>query len=108
MRLFIHLGGKIKGVSFIHQLYNTRRRFVMGFWIVEKRDDAIMGFVCGVQAQDTMAGPFSTYEDALLVKQAEYPRGGAYYYTIIESDSRPDSSRKTYEFVDADTEFYDV
>ena len=80
----------------------------MSFWIVEKRDDAIMGFVNGVQAQDTMAGPFDTYEEALDTKSAEYHRGGAYYYTIIESDSRPESTKNVYEFAEAHREFDDV
>ena len=80
----------------------------MSFWIVEKRDDAIMGFVSGVQSQDTMAGPFDTYEQALEVKDAEYRRAGAYYYTIIESDSKPESTKNAYEFTDAHWEFDDV
>tara|TARA_B100001029_G_C14779545_1_gene295739 strand:+ start:108 stop:350 length:243 start_codon:yes stop_codon:yes gene_type:complete len=78
------------------------------FWIVEKRDDAIMGFVNGVQAQHPMAGPFDTYEQALAVKSAEYRSSGAYYYTIIESHSRPEVTKSVYEFVDADREFDDV
>jgi hypothetical protein len=80
----------------------------MRYWIVEKRDDAIMGFVNGVQQQTPMAGPFDTYDQALDVKSAEYRSSGAYYYTIIESHSRPEATKNTYEFVDADREFDDV
>jgi len=80
----------------------------MSFWIVEKRDDAIMGFVSGVQSQDTMAGPFETYEQALEIKSVEYHRSGAYYYTIIESNDRPESDKRAYEFTDAQWEFDDV
>lgn len=80
----------------------------MAFWIIEKRDDAIMGFVSGVQAQHPMAGPFDSYEQALEVKQQEYSGSGAYYYTIVESDERPKPSRSVYEFADARWEFDDV
>jgi hypothetical protein len=80
----------------------------MSFWIVEKRDDAIMGFVNGVQEQCPMAGPFDTYEKALAVKSSEYHSSGAYYYTIIESDNRPETTKNVYEFTDAHWEFDDV
>ena len=80
----------------------------MKFWIVEKRDDAIMGFVNGVQAQCPMAGPFDSFDQALEVKESEYQSGGAYYYTIVESHTRPEQSRSVYEFADADLEFDDV
>ncbi len=80
----------------------------MSYWIIEKRDDAIMGFVSGVQSQDTMAGPFETFEQAQEVKSVEYHRSGSYYYTIIESDSRPESDKRAYEFTDAQWEFDDV
>ena len=80
----------------------------MKFWIVEKRDDAIMGIVNGVQAQYPMAGPFDTYEQALDIKSSEYRSSGVYYYTIIESYNRPEATKNVYEFVDADREFDDV
>ena len=78
------------------------------YWIVEKRDDAIMGYVNGIQTQTTMAGPFTDYEYALRIKSNEYRRAGAYYYTIVESDTKPRDTRSQYEFVDADREFDDV
>jgi hypothetical protein len=80
----------------------------MSYWIVEKRDDAIMGFVNGIQSQDTMAGPFDSWEAAQEVKVMEYQRSGSYYYTIIESNDRPEPKKNAYEFVDADREFDDV
>ena len=78
------------------------------YWIVEKRDDAIMGYVNGVQTQETMAGPFDSYEYALHIKSNEYRRAGAYYYTIVESSEKPERKSNMYEFVDADREFDDV
>ena len=80
----------------------------MSYWIVEKRDDAIMGFVSGVQSQDTMDGPFETWEEAQEEKAADYRSFGAYYYTIIESNDRPESDKRAYEFTDALWEFDDV
>tara|TARA_B100000085_G_scaffold279746_1_gene303546 strand:- start:114 stop:356 length:243 start_codon:yes stop_codon:yes gene_type:complete len=80
----------------------------MAFWIVEKRDDAIMGFVSGVQAQHPMAGPFDTFDQALEVKAREYSGSGAYYYTIVESETMPEPSKSVYEFTDAEWEFDDV
>jgi len=55
-----------------------------------------------------MAGPFETFEQAQEVKSVEYHRSGSYYYTIIESDSRPESDKRAYEFTDAQWEFDDV
>jgi len=82
----------------------------MSYWIVEKRDDAIMGFVSGVQSQDTIDGPFETFGQAQEVKSAEYRSwgSGSYYYTIIESNDRPKSDKRAYEFTDAQWEFDDV
>ena len=80
----------------------------MAFWIVEKRDDAIIGFVTGVQAQHPMAGPFDSYEQALKIKEQEYAGAGAYYYTIVESEAMPQPKRSVYEFTHADWEFDDV
>ena len=78
------------------------------FWIVEKRDDAIMGFISGVTESNTMAGPFNTFEEALSVKNSEYHSGGVYYYTIVESTERPSANRSAYEFTEAQWEFDDV
>ena len=80
----------------------------MAFWIIEKRDDAIMGFVTGVQAQHPMAGPFDTFDQAVRVKEQEYSGSGAYYYTIVESETRPEPSKSVYEFTEAHWEFDDV
>jgi len=79
----------------------------MSYWIVEKRDDAIMGFVNGVQSQDTMDGPFDTWE-AAQEEKAVYRSNGSYYYTVVESNERPEAKSGAYEFVDADREFDDV
>jgi len=79
----------------------------MSYWIVEKRDDAIMGFVNGVQSQQAVAGPFGSYEEALEVKSQGYRRAGSYYYTVVESSSEPKARTNEYEFVDADREFED-
>lgn len=80
----------------------------MAFWIIEKRDDAIMGLVTGVQSQHPMAGPFNSYEQALEEKQREYTGSGAYYYTVVESDTMPKPERNVYEFANAEWEFDDV
>jgi hypothetical protein len=77
------------------------------YWIVEKRDDAIMGFVNGVQSQQTVAGPFDSYDKALEVKTQGYQRFGSRYYTVVENSSEPKSRTNEYEFVDADREFDD-
>tara|TARA_Y100000034_G_scaffold81142_2_gene97287 strand:+ start:320 stop:580 length:261 start_codon:yes stop_codon:yes gene_type:complete len=77
------------------------------FWIVEKSDGAIMGFVNGTQTQNTMEGPFKSYDDAMKAKQC-YRRYGCTWYAIVESDERPKNSSNEYEFVDAYHEFDDV
>ena len=74
------------------------------FWIVEKSDGAIMGFVNGTQTQNTMEGPFESHDDAMKAKGC-YRRYGCTWYTIMESDERPSNE---YEFVDAYHEFDDV
>ena len=77
------------------------------FWIVEKFDSAIMGYISGSQKQNTMAGPFDSYEEAMEIKLKEYRSFGCYYYTIKESKEKPQSSNNSYKFVDADREFDD-
>lgn len=74
------------------------------FWILEKRDDAIMGCVSGRQSQTVVDGPFDSYESAWEVKR-NYSSFGSYYYAITESDERPADVDNDYEFVDADREF---
>ena len=76
----------------------------MSFWIIEKHDGAIMGFVSGRQSKAVMDGPFDSYESAWEEKR-HYRSEGAYYYTIEESDERPEDTSNDYEFVDADREF---
>jgi len=78
------------------------------YWIVEKRDDAIMGFVNGTQSQQAVDGPFDSYEEALEVKSRGYRRTGSYYYTVVESSVEPKPRTNEYEFVDADREFDDI
>jgi len=77
------------------------------FWIVQKTDGAIMGFVNGTQSQDTIAGPFDSYDDAMTEKK-DYRRFGCTWYTVVESATAPKSHTNEYEFVDADREFDDV
>jgi hypothetical protein len=77
------------------------------YWIVEKFDGAIMGMVRGEQKQETVSGPHQSYEEAMKIKNREYQRFGCYYYTIVESDTKPERKNKNYEFVDAHHEFDD-
>jgi hypothetical protein len=77
------------------------------FWIVEKSDSAILGFVSGTQSQNTVAGPFDTYDAALEARQG-YRRYGCTWYTVVESDTKPKSSSNNYEFSEAHYEFDDV
>ena len=74
------------------------------FWILEKRDDAIMGCVSGRQSQTVVDGPFDSYDSAWEVKR-NYSSFGSFYYTITESDERPADVDNDYEFGDADREF---
>jgi len=77
------------------------------YWIIEKSDGAIMGFVNGTQTQSTIDGPFESYDEAMEAKQS-YRRYGCTWYAIVESDERPKDSSNDYEFVDAHYEFDDV
>lgn len=80
----------------------------MAFWIVEKRDDAILGFVRGVKGQDLMAGPFDSFDEADAVRKSEYHGSRCYYYVVVESDTKPVSEKSMYEFTEAHWEFDDV
>jgi hypothetical protein len=77
------------------------------YWILEKRDDAIMGYVSGRKEQRVAEGPFDSFEKAFDAKQ-KFTSFGSYYYTIVESDELPGSIADDYEFVDAGREFEDV
>ena len=76
-------------------------------WVVEKRDDAILGNVEGVQSQKTIDGPFDTYEEALEAR-AQYQRFSSTYYAVIVADERPPPTCTQYNFVDGAREFEDV
>ena len=48
------------------------------------------------------------FKDLLLgVEKRNYKRFGSTYYTIEESDEKPESTSNNYSFVDADNEFED-
>ena len=76
------------------------------YWIVEKSDGAILGFVSGSRSEACVAGPFDTYDEAMDAK-AGYRRHGCTWYTVVESDAKPKNHSDTYRFVDADREFDD-
>jgi hypothetical protein len=76
------------------------------FWIVKKSDAAILGFVSGTRTQDTVDGPFESYDAAMEEKQS-YRRFGCTWYTVVESKDKPESYTNEYEFVDAHREFED-
>jgi hypothetical protein len=76
------------------------------FWIVEKSDGAILGFVSGSRSQRCVDGPFDSYDEAMDAKSG-YRRHGCTWYTIVESDEEPKYHTDTYRFVDADREFDD-
>ena len=78
------------------------------FWIVEKSDSAVLGFVSGTQSQRCVDGPFESYEQAMDVKLSSYRRYGCTWYTIVESKERPKYHSKAYKFTDASYEFDDV
>ena len=79
------------------------------FWVVEKRDDAIMGLVSGSKSERVVEGPLSDYDEAYELK-ARYSLYGStnFWYTIVESDTKPENKWDKYEFVDAHREFEDV
>jgi len=77
------------------------------YWVVEKTDTAIAGCVSGVKSQRTVDGPFDDWDAAFSCKQ-RYRRYGCTYYTVTESETKPESSKEDYEFVDASREFDDV
>ena len=76
-------------------------------WVVEKRDDAILGNVQGVQSQKTIEGPFDTYDEALEAR-GKYQRFSSTYYAVVVADTRPPSTKTEYNFVDGAREFEDV
>lgn len=76
----------------------------MRYWVVLKTDGAVLALARGQQSQETMSGPFDSWDEALDAK----PRGGvgsASWCTVVESETEPKSTRNDYEFVDADSEF---
>jgi len=77
------------------------------YWIIEKSDGAIMGFVNGTQTKRTIDGPFESYDDAMEARQG-YRRFGCTWYTVVESAERPKDTSKEYEFSEAHYEFDDV
>jgi len=77
------------------------------YWVICKRDDAVLGCVSGIQSQATVDGPFKDEDKAYEVK-SNCRRHGSYYYTVIESDNKPKDTEKEYEFADAAREFDDV
>jgi hypothetical protein len=76
------------------------------FWVVEFKDEAIMGFVSGEKSQKTVAGPFDEYDDAAKEKR-DWRRVGCIYYGIRQSETKPKDTAEPYRFVDADREFDD-
>ena len=76
------------------------------FWIVEKSDGAIFGLVSGTRSQQTVDGPFESY-DAAMERKQNYRRFGCTWYTVVEASEEPKSSTDEYEFVDAAYEFDD-
>lgn len=76
------------------------------FWVLEKRDDAILGYKSGVQSQRVIGGPYKNYEDAIEDKSRQI-RYSSTYYTIKDSDSKPKEYEKEYDFVNYYSEFSD-
>ena len=77
------------------------------FWVVHKWDAAIVGAVRGPKGQETIAGPFTSFEEARAEK-SKWRRYGMNYYCVVQSPTEPPSKDETFEFVDAAREFDDV
>ena len=78
----------------------------MKFWLVLKTDGAALGLARGQQSQETMDGPFDSFDEAFDAK----PRGSmgsASWITVVESETEPESTSEDYEFVDDECEFGD-
>ena len=78
------------------------------FWIIEKSDAAILGHVRGERSQHVMAGPFDSHDGAMEERDNYYRRWGCTWYAVVESETKPKSTKEKYEFVDAQYEFSDV
>jgi len=78
----------------------------VAFWIVQKFDSAIMGCRTGEQRQETVDGPFENHEDA-HEKRREWRSHGCYYYTVMEREEKPETTKNDYEFTEPG-EFEDV
>lgn len=75
------------------------------FYLIEKRDDAILGITRGTQSQRVLRGPFETEEEAMALKPRPY---SSTYFIVVESDERPREYEREYEFADAEHEFDDI
>ena len=79
------------------------------FWVVEKRDDAILGLTSGAKTERVVDGPFVGEEEAYEIKTRHSLYSSTnFWYTVVESDDKPESKWDKYEFVDAQWEFEDV
>jgi hypothetical protein len=77
------------------------------YWIMKKRDDAILGMVRGIQSAEAIDGPIDSFSEAVQSK-AKYRAHGSCYYSIVENECKPESYTREYEFLDAQDEFDDV
>ena len=75
------------------------------FYILKIYDEAIHGVVQGEQTSEVVAGPFASFGEAIEYKMENYRKHGCVYYTVVEANSRPESTSKEYHFVDAKYEF---
>lgn len=83
------------------------------WWVMEVRDDALIGQVRGQCGERPAAGPYAT-EDEARKRHAEmramlrFAGSNNRYYKVKESEKEPKDTEKDYEFVDARDEFEDV
>tara|TARA_A100001015_G_scaffold316034_1_gene429320 strand:- start:1247 stop:1477 length:231 start_codon:yes stop_codon:yes gene_type:complete len=67
------------------------------WWIIEVRDDAILGCSSGVQSERTVSEGIETKEQATKEKQG-WSSCGSRYYKIVKSTERPKNWSKRYQF----------
>lgn len=74
------------------------------YWIVMKKDDALLGLKKGKQSQETISGPYFDHSKALdaMAKLSKLTENS--WFAVVKSDEKPKRTESTYEF---DEDYYD-
>jgi hypothetical protein len=68
------------------------------YWIVMKKDDALLGLKKGKQSQETISGPYFDHSKALdaMAKLSKLTENS--WFAVVKSDEKPKRTETTYEF----------